>query len=745
MKTHTTPTLYIRSHAAPFLLATAVSLGLAGCGGGGNGAIVAPVLSAAAGSAVLVATATEAAGANCVAGGVRIKSGLDTNGNGVLEDSEVKDAVFACNGVPGLPGTSGTPGMAGTPGEVIASLVRTGSEPVGTHCAAAGVRIQSGLDANKNGTLEATEVKDTVFACNGTSSPASVASLLRSSTEPAGANCAAGGVRIQSGQDANGNGTLEDSEVRLTNYACNGAAGANGATGATGTAGTTGTTGATGAPGTSSTVPGPTGPAGPLGASGLNSLISTAAEGAGANCAAGGVRIQVGLDQNADGVLALNEVQSTSYVCGAAAGPVLPVAKTWRTTELIETNNAGDANSPQVAIDASGNALAVWAQSDGTRLNVWANRYTAATSSWGTAALIESDDLGGVANPQIAMDTSGNALAVWEQSDGSRFNIWANRFTAANNSWGTAVLIENNDAGNASAPQIAVDANGDALVVWAQSDGTRFNIYSNRFTASSSSWAAPVVIEADNVADAYSPQIAIDANGNAMAVWQQFEAGTFNIWANRYTSATGKWGTAALIETSNAGNASNQKIAVDTAGNALAVWTQFDGTTNHIYANRFTAASSSWGVAAVIRTGTGDTDRPQIAFDASGNALAVWDQHDGTRRNIHANRYIAATGSWGVPTVIESNAGGASRAQISVDASGNALAVWTQLDGTRNNIFGNRFTSGTNSWGTAALVETGSVREGLSAEVAVNAAGNGVAVWTQFDGLRYNIVASSFR
>lgn len=48
--------------------------------------------------------------------------------------------------------------------------------------------------------------------------------------------------------------------------------------------------------------------------------------------------------------------------------------------------------------------------------------------SWGIAALIETDNAGTAAGPQLAFDTNGNALAVWYQSDGTRSNIWSNRF-----------------------------------------------------------------------------------------------------------------------------------------------------------------------------------------------------------------------------------------------------------------------------------------------------------------------------
>ena len=47
---------------------------------------------------------------------------------------------------------------------------------------------------------------------------------------------------------------------------------------------------------------------------------------------------------------------------------------------------------------------------------------------WGDRVLIETDDAGFALIPQVAVDPNGNAVAVWEQSDRGRFNIWANRF-----------------------------------------------------------------------------------------------------------------------------------------------------------------------------------------------------------------------------------------------------------------------------------------------------------------------------
>ena len=437
---------------------------------------------------------------------------------------------------------------------------------------------------------------------------------------------------------------------------------------------------------------------------------------------------------------------ATSPTTNNGAGTTAPTAKDWGIASIFKTDNSADAFNTQIAFDASGNALAVWQQSDRTRTNIWANRFTAATNSWGTATLIETDNAGGAGSPQIAIDASGNALAVWTQSDGTRNNIWANRFSAATSNWGTATLIETDNGGGAFDPQIAVDASGNALAVWQQYDGARDNIYANRFTAATNSWGIAALIETD-LGNAFDPQVAMDASGNALAVWSQFDGTRHNIYANRFAAATGSWGASALIETNDAGGASRPQIAVNAGGDALAVWHQFDGTRINIWANRFTAATSSWGTAALIETNNlGDAFSLQIAFDAGGNALAVWRQYDGTRSNIWANRYAAATSNWGTAVLIETdNSGDAFSPQIALDTSGNALAVWEQSDGTRSNIWANRFTAGTSSWGIAKLIETDNSGGAFNPQIAFDPSGNALALWEQSDGALSNLWANTFR
>lgn len=413
--------------------------------------------------------------------------------------------------------------------------------------------------------------------------------------------------------------------------------------------------------------------------------------------------------------------------------------KNWGTAGLIETDNTGGSYNPQIAFDGSGNAIAVWEQFDGTRYNIKANLYTAGTG-WGTAELIETDDIGNNDFPQLAMDSSGNAIAVWRQSDGTRLNIMANRYTKGTG-WGNAELIEADDVGDAYFHQIAIDSSGNAIAVWSRDDGTQTNIMANRYTAGLG-WGTPEAIGVNNAGGSFYPQIAFDRSGNAISVWYQDDGTRPSIMANRYTMGLG-WGTAELLETDDTGGAYNPQIAFDQSGNALAVWAQDDGTRFNILANRYTAGTG-WGVPEMIETdNAGNALYPQISFDGLGNAIAVWQQSDGNWINIVTNRYTAGSG-WSNPEFIDTNdTGNSENPQIAVDSLGNAITVWTHRNGAILNIMANRYITGS-GWGIAEIIQIDFANPAYDPQIAFDEAGNAISVWYQYQGSRADIMANRF-
>jgi hypothetical protein len=408
------------------------------------------------------------------------------------------------------------------------------------------------------------------------------------------------------------------------------------------------------------------------------------------------------------------------------------IDKSWGTATLIESGT-GEAYFPQIAFDGDGNAIAVWYQHDGSHNSIYANRYTSGWG-WGSATVIESGT-GEAYFPQIAFDADGNAMAVWAQYDGVPLSIYANRYTSGWG-WGTAAVIESGTGDAILFPQIAIDSDGNAMAVWVQDDGAHNSIYANHYTPGGG-WGTAALIES-GTGGALFPQIAFDADGNALVVWRQYDGSHNSIYANRYISGGG-WGSATLIE-SGTGDADNPQIAFDPDGNAIAVWVQNDGAHKSIYANRYTSGGG-WGSATVIESDTGDAYEPQIAINGDGNAIAVWHQNDGSHNSIYANRYTPG-GGWGTAALIENGTGNADNPQIAFDPDGNAIAVWVQNDGSHNSIYANRYTPG-GGWGSATVIESGT-GDADNPQIAFDADGNAIAVWRQDDGAHDSIYANRF-
>ncbi|CAM1344724.1 DUF7151 family protein [Tenacibaculum amylolyticum] len=102
------------------------------------------------GSNSLTSVITELAGENCENGGVKINLGIDTNSDGILNESEITSTSYVCNGAPGD-----------------SSLTKITNESAGSVCEAGGIKIESGVDVNSNSELENEEVTSTQFICNG--------------------------------------------------------------------------------------------------------------------------------------------------------------------------------------------------------------------------------------------------------------------------------------------------------------------------------------------------------------------------------------------------------------------------------------------------------------------------------------------------------------------------------------------------------------------------------------------------
>ena len=90
-----------------------------------------------------------AANGHCANGGQAIKTGLDLDRDGILDDAEVTATSYVCSGPVGPQ-----------------PLIRIDLEPNGAHCATGGDAIHVGIDTNQDGSLQNAEIQSTSYLCN---------------------------------------------------------------------------------------------------------------------------------------------------------------------------------------------------------------------------------------------------------------------------------------------------------------------------------------------------------------------------------------------------------------------------------------------------------------------------------------------------------------------------------------------------------------------------------------------------
>ncbi|WP_300667858.1 sialidase family protein [Desulfoluna sp.] len=402
--------------------------------------------------------------------------------------------------------------------------------------------------------------------------------------------------------------------------------------------------------------------------------------------------------------------------------------KQWGTAEKIEAGNY-IANNPQIAIADDGSALAIWQQHDDDEkygvISIWANSFDGTQKQWGEAELIETGD-GTASFPQIAMTPDGSGLSVWNQDLDSVSIIWANSFDGAK--WGTAEEIEDGTS-DAKSPQIALAADGSAVVVWYQKyDGVN-SIWANSFDGIA--WSKAELIEVGD-GTAFYPKIAIAADGSALAVWGQEYDGMNRIWANSFDGIKKQWGEAELIDDGTS-KAYTPKIAMNADGSALMVWYQYVGNVSVVWAKSFDG--TNWGTAETIGSGNGTAYDPQIAMAADGSALAVWRQkYDGAFK-ICANSFDGIKKQWGTAEKIEEGTSDSARPQIAICADGSALAVWNQSGGS---VWANSFDGTQKQWGEAKKIGDD---DAYNPQIAMATDGSALMTWNQIGA---SVWANSF-
>jgi hypothetical protein len=317
--------------------------------------------------------------------------------------------------------------------------------------------------------------------------------------------------------------------------------------------------------------------------------------------------------------------------------------------------------SPRLAADADGNALVVWAGSTiapGAGATVVHAASRPAGGGWGPPQALSPPT-----NPpgelSLAIGRGGRALVAWTLSSGPGPVVQAATRPAADAPFGAAATLSAPDAED---PAAAISPAGQAIVLWsartlegaAPRQSLRVAVRAAELLRDGS-WSAPVELSAPDGPTPYSPficgippdtgpRVAMDGAGGAVAVWlRRLPDGSVAVQGSLHP-AGGGWGPAADLAPPGQ-NPYDLRLAVDPAGDALAVWVD----SGVLLAARRPAGAGFGPVGQVASEPS--VGAPRLAVDGLGRALAIWVQHGapGHRDRVRsASR--PATGGWDQPT-----------------------------------------------------------------------------------------------
>ncbi|MCB9337328.1 MAG: T9SS type A sorting domain-containing protein [Lewinellaceae bacterium] len=315
---------------------------------------------------------------------------------------------------------------------------------------------------------------------------------------------------------------------------------------------------------------------------------------------------------------------------------------------VTNTTTSNNQQRPAVSIDDSGNYTVVWESQgqDGDGYGI----YRAVFQSYGTAAQCEVVVNSTTANdqrfPDVAMNASGEAVTVWQSynEDGDSWGVYKRKHDGSFGNNGGQAQVNTTTTGRQCMPKVGVDDDLNYIIVWEGKGDIFGRLYGDGGGTSVSEFQ--INTTSSNVQN--YPDVAMNGNGDFVAVWQSYgqDGDGFGIYFQRYNSSGVAQGSETLVNTTTSGNQTSPSVSMDADGNYVVVWTDnaADGDGKGIFAQRFDADGTANGAEFQVNTTTvGAQDNAEVAMTQEGAFSMVWDSYgqDGEYTGAYNQSYYA--------------------------------------------------------------------------------------------------------
>ena len=370
--------------------------------------------------------------------------------------------------------------------------------------------------------------------------------------------------------------------------------------------------------------------------------------------------------------------------------------------------------------------------------------------------------------PSVAVGADGKFVVAWQSNgssgiDTNMFSVQGQRYASDGSTQGAQFQVNTYTTFNQGGPSVAVDADGDFVVVWTSFGGSGtdsyFSVQGQRYASDGSIQGGQFQVNTYTTSMQTWPSLAAAADGDFVVVWRS--KGSFgsdwsseSIQGQRYASDGSARGAEFQVNSYWTSTQGVPTVAADADGDFVVVWSSRGsfGTDDGIYGSydtsiqgqRYASDGSSRGAQFQVNTYTTNFQYfPSVAADADGDFIVVW-QGPGLSTTISS----APDGFsvWGQRYASDGSARGAEfqvntytfldqhEPRVAADSDGDFVVVWQSFnsfgtDTSGMSIQGQRYTSNGSAQGAEFQINTYTPGPQLHPAVASAAGGDFVVAW----------------
>ncbi len=378
-----------------------------------------------------------------------------------------------------------------------------------------------------------------------------------------------------------------------------------------------------------------------------------------------------------------------------------------------------------VVMDRFGGTIAAWSQqSAGPQAAI-----KRAGSPWSAVTKL-SGPKSTALDTSVAVGRDGTAVAIWVDIIPGRYGrteIEAATLLPGAAVWGAPETLSPTDP-SLSQAHVAIDGQGNVVATWLHSDGVHLRVQAVERPLGGS-WSLPRDIS-DASNHALLPQLAMNANGVAIAVWQSAAVGyTPSRLDAAVRSGAGSWSSPIHV-TAIGTNVWNPQVVIDELGRGAIAWNENGAIMTATQARRGTMFSAP----ALVSVAAEWSDSPALATDDAGNLIVAWSALLAPPLSTHATKVAtrpALGGSFSSPRQLSDTRFFAIEdvgpPQVAASGDGSVIVVTWEDNvtlGVRAATYGKLFGAGGKWWSPAQTL----ARSGLwNDPIPVAAGPDGIA------------------